>query len=274
MAVSFNFNNTKIQIFKIFSGTLDEIIQMHAHSKNGYEIHLIDYGNGILETENEKYNISKNTLYVTGPNVLHKQTPDMKEPMHELCIFLKVQQNSNKDRLINSFTSKNFWIGKSNVQIRGLFKQMIAENEKNGLWQDEVLSSLTLRLIVEITRLYFPSTMEYLPQIKETDLYENRSWILEQLLLDDLSNTELNDFAIKLGVCPRQAERIIKEHCGSSFKKLKYESKMAMAATLLERKDFSVEECAAKCGYSTSSAFISAFKKKYRTTPKKYRERI
>lgn len=270
MAITFYYNESKIQIVKIFSGTLDGIVQMHAHTKNGYELHLIDNGKGILDTESSRYPLSKNTLYVTGPNILHKQTSDPHEPMHELCIYFILPNQKNADRAIRFFASRPFWIGKSNATVRRLFKQMIAEKNEKSLWKDSVLSALALRLIIEITRLYYPDhTAAQLPA-QSTDLNESRSWILDQLLQEDCSNATLSDFAKGLGVCPRQAERIIKDHCGASFKKLRYESKMAMAATLLEQGAVSIEECAARCGYASAASFSTAFKQKYKITPKAY----
>ena len=65
MDITFYYNKNKIQLFKIFSGTLSEIVPMHSHTKNSFEVHLIDGGSGILETEREKYNLSKNTLFIT-----------------------------------------------------------------------------------------------------------------------------------------------------------------------------------------------------------------
>lgn len=41
MILSFNYNGCRIQLFKIFSDTLDSVVQMHSHAKNGYEIHYI-----------------------------------------------------------------------------------------------------------------------------------------------------------------------------------------------------------------------------------------
>ena len=35
MAVTFHYNRSKIQIFKVFSGTLDPIIRMHATPRTG-----------------------------------------------------------------------------------------------------------------------------------------------------------------------------------------------------------------------------------------------
>ena len=51
MILSFNYNGCRIQLFKIFSDTLDSVVQMHSHAKNGYEIHYIAGGKGVLETE-------------------------------------------------------------------------------------------------------------------------------------------------------------------------------------------------------------------------------
>jgi AraC family transcriptional activator of pyochelin receptor len=46
--------------------------------------------------------------------------------------------------------------------------------------------------------------------------------------------------------------------------------KMEEARRMLESGKFNVNEVGLKVGYSTSSHFIAAFKKKYNTTPKKY----
>jgi AraC-like DNA-binding protein len=45
---------------------------------------------------------------------------------------------------------------------------------------------------------------------------------------------------------------------------------MEYARKLLETNKYNVNEIGLKVGYSTASHFISAFKKKYGTTPKKY----
>lgn len=274
MAITFYFNENKIKIFKIFSGTLEDIVPMHSHSKNGYELHFIDYGKGILDTEESRYNLAKNTLFITGPKLLHKQTPDKDNPMHELCVYFEISNLKKDNGIVSKFASQNFWIGKSNAEIRRLFKQMVFEDEKNSIWKDDILSSMSIRLISEITRLYFPDNANQANEKAATDLNESRSWILDQLLLEDCSNVTLSDFAKQMGVSQRQAERIIKDYYGSSFKKLRYEAKMAMSATLLENQSITVEECAIKCGYTSTSAFISAFKNKFKTTPKKYREDI
>ena len=272
MALSFYFNKSKIQIFKVFSGTLDNSIMMHSHTKNSYELHLIDSGRGILETEDARYELVKNILYVTGPNVAHKQTPDKDMPMHELCVYFKILNSQENDRAVSMFCSRPFWIGKSNAAVRRILKQMTEESRKNGPWRDSVLSSLAIRLIVEMAGLYFPGNSLEAPNPDNTDLNESRSWILDQLFQEDCSSVSLEDFAGKMGVSPRQAERIIKDYYGSSFKKLRSQAKLAMAATLLEKENTTVQECSVMCGYSSVTSFSNAFKKKYGVTPKTYRK--
>ncbi len=58
----------------------------------------------------------------------------------------------------------------------------------------------------------------------------------------------------------------------SSFKKLRYESKMAMAASLLESESIIVNECARRCGYTSLSSFTAAFKHKFNLSPNEYKK--
>ncbi len=272
MAVTFYYNGDKVQIFKVFSGTLNDIVPMHSHPKNGYELHYIESGKGLLITEDCNFKLEKDSLFMTGPNVLHKQIPDKEHPMHELCVYFKLTSHKFSNDMIKAFSTRSLWIGKGNAEIKRIFKQMEEENKKSSCWKSDILSSLAIRLITELSVLYFPEEAQAIRKEDYTDLNESRSWILDQLLLDDCSHVTLNDFAQQIGVSPRHAERIIKDYYGASFKKLRYEAKMAMAASLLEQEKLSVEECAVRCGYTTSSAFTTAFKRKYKITPAAYRK--
>ena len=146
MILSFNYNGCRIQLFKIFSDTLDSVVQMHSHAKNGYEIHYIARGKGVLETEKDRYDIKKDSLYVTGSNVLHKQLSSKDAPVFEISVYLKILGNTD-DAAIRFFASKFFWIGKCSPQLRRIFNQLVSENSKTGLWRESILSALTLQMI-------------------------------------------------------------------------------------------------------------------------------
>lgn len=80
--------------------------------------------------------------------------------------------------------------------------------------------------------------------------------------LQDLANeVELNLKKLKTG---------FKQIYGDSVYSFLFDYKMEVARKLLETNQYNVNEVGLKVGYSTSSHFIAAFKKKYGTTPKKY----
>lgn len=246
---------------------------MHAHAKNGYEIHYVDSGTGILETEKGRYGLAENTLFITGPNVMHKQLSSPEDPVRELCVYLKIS-DVERDGAVRAFASRPFWIGMGGDGVRRLFHQIVAENRKNDLCREQMLCALTIQLIAQIVRLYEPSSTESPDPKPEGDLNESRSWILDTLLAADCSRMALDELADDLGVCPRQAERIIQNYYGYSFKKLRYESKMAMAATLLEAGELSIGQCAARIGYSSPAAFSAAFKRRFGQTPTAYQNSL
>ncbi|MDE5994257.1 MAG: AraC family transcriptional regulator [Oscillospiraceae bacterium] len=269
MAISFSYCGSSIQILKIASVVIDETIQMHSHAKDGYELHFIAGGNGILNVQSESFNLSKGSLFVTGPNILHKQTPDEVYPMHELCLYLVIKNSNKAESLLQYFTSHSFWIGQGNTEIKKLFQRIIYENENPSQWNDSTISSLVIELIVEMVKLYTPQSSICLTD-KKTDLNESRAWILDELFYNECINGSLEDFAKGLGVCPRQAQRIIADYYGSTFKKLRQEARLAKASILLEAGDLSIEQVAQQCGYASLTSFNKAFKQKYTVTPKKY----
>ncbi|MET2985709.1 AraC family transcriptional regulator [Aureibaculum conchae] len=82
--------------------------------------------------------------------------------------------------------------------------------------------------------------------------------------LQDLANeVELNLKKLKTG---------FKQIYGDSVYSFLFDYKMEVARKLLETNQYNVNEVGLKVGYSTSSHFIAAFKKKYGTTPKKYKK--
>lgn len=269
MAISFSYCSSTIQILKIASVPISETIQMHSHAKDCYELHYIDSGKGILALPSQSFNLSKGSLFVTGPNVLHKQIPDEINPMHELCLYIVIKNSKLSDDILKYFASHAFWIGKGNARIRRLFLRIIREYENDLKWSDRLISALALELIVEMVMLYSPPSHN-LRSHNKTDLNESREWILDELFYNLCAEGTLADFAEHLGVCPRQAERIVMASYGKTFKQQRQEARLAKAAIMLEDGNITVEQCAAKCGYTSVTSFSKAFKKKYSVTPKAY----
>ena len=80
----------------------------------------------------------------------------------------------------------------------------------------------------------------------------------------------LQELADEIGLTLKKLKEGFKQIYGDSVFSFLLDYKMEVARKLLESGDHNVNEVGLKVGYSTSSHFITAFKKKYGTTPKKY----
>jgi AraC-like DNA-binding protein len=80
----------------------------------------------------------------------------------------------------------------------------------------------------------------------------------------------LQELADEVGLSLKKLKEGFKQIYGDTVFGFLLEHKMEFARKMLEAGDSNVNEVGLKVGYSTSSHFIAAFKKKYGTTPKKY----
>ena len=80
----------------------------------------------------------------------------------------------------------------------------------------------------------------------------------------------LQELADEIGLSLKKLKEGFKQIYGDSVYSFLFDYKMEVARKLLESGEHNVNEVGHKVGYSTSSHFIAAFKKKYGTTPKKY----
>jgi len=80
----------------------------------------------------------------------------------------------------------------------------------------------------------------------------------------------LQELSDKVGLNLKKLKQGFKQIYGETVYGFLFDYKMDYARKLLDSGSFNVNEVGAKIGYSTASHFIAAFKKKYRTTPKKY----
>lgn len=80
----------------------------------------------------------------------------------------------------------------------------------------------------------------------------------------------LEELADQVGISLKKLKMGFKQIYGDSVYSFLFDYKMDYARKLLDSGSYNVNEVGLKIGYSTASHFISAFKKKFGTTPKKY----
>ncbi len=84
----------------------------------------------------------------------------------------------------------------------------------------------------------------------------------------------LKELSELIGLSLKKLKEGFKQIYGDTVYGFLFDYKMEVARKLLESGNYNVNEVGLKVGYSTSSHFISAFKKKFGTTPKKYIQQL
>jgi AraC-like DNA-binding protein len=97
-----------------------------------------------------------------------------------------------------------------------------------------------------------------------------RMWI-EKLINQGNRNPQLEVAAEQIGLTSQTLRRRLRKE-GTSFQKIKEDTRRDMAIYLINSGNFSVEKIAYKLGYSEASTFIRAFKKWTGLTPLAYRK--
>lgn len=148
--------------------------------------------------------------------------------------------------------------------LNQLLTVQLSDNAKRVFFQGKVM---------EILSLYFSNRqpdVESCPFLNDEEVVRKLKHAKEHLLkhldgaptIKELSKLAgLNEFQLKAG---------FKEIYGNTVYGYLLDHKLDHARTLLDTKKFKVNEAATAIGYSNTSHFIAAFRKKFGITPKKY----
>lgn len=276
MDIRFSMDDVRIHVMNIVFERFTATIPSHSHGSGCYEIHFIPSGYGELIANNQKYDISPNTLYVTGPHIEHAQTPLQPDPMQEYCIYLKLQgtpQALKKSAVFAAFTAAPFWIGKDTQGIHPLMKQIFGELERRYTGHQNLVKLLLSQLLIYTVRNY---ESRMLPQtsFSLSDRSEAKSILIEEYFLYEYQNLSLGALAERLKLSTRQTQRLLMEYYGKTFQQKKEEARMSAASILLSDKSRSITSVAEALGYSSIEHFSSAFRKYYQTSPREYRKKL
>lgn len=224
-------------------------------------------------------------------NILEENSLLLYNPQQDLPIHLEMNPNSWLVSLIISIK-----------KFHSLFSQeadyisfLSSDNKDKKYYKDGKISPSMAIVLTQIIHYNLNSSIKNLyfkgKAYELMSLYFNRNEEadVEQcpFLVDETNVIKIRK--AKDIVISRMAEpptlQALSEEIGLNLKKLKegfkqiygdtvysflFDYKMEVARKLLESNEYNVNEVGLKVGYSASSHFIAAFKKKYGTTPKKY----
>jgi AraC-like DNA-binding protein len=128
--------------------------------------------------------------------------------------------------------------------------------------------------VYELLSLYFnksedPSVEQCPFLVDEENIQKIRQ--AKTIILERMTDPpSLEQLAVEIGLSLKKLKEGFKQLYGDTVFAYLLDHKMEEARRMLDSQKYNVNEVGLKLGYSTASHFITAFKKKYGTTPKKY----
>lgn len=126
----------------------------------------------------------------------------------------------------------------------------------------------------ELLSLYFNRAAD--PDVEQCPFLNDEENVLKirkakEIIISRMAEPpSLQELSSEIGLSLKKLKEGFKQIYGDSVFSFLFDYKMEYARKLLDSGEFNVNEVGLRVGYSTSSHFIAAFKKKFGITPKKY----
>lgn len=270
--IQFDVGGCRLHAVNLISTHIIHDFPMHSHGIGCYEIHYISEGHGTLIADGREFDITPNTLFITGPLVPHAQITDKSDPMLEWCIYLRADEVDEKDydSLIRQFLAQKFWIGQDRQELLPLFCKLFSELESRQTGYTDMVKLLISEAVIDITRNYISSSAEN--GVSTTNSFERTSLTIEEYFLYEYRTASLEELSERLRLSTRQTQRLIEKYYGSSFSEKKTQARMSAAQLLLADECLSLTDISERLGYSSQEYFTAAFKKYYKISPGRFRK--
>ena len=281
MDIRIKFGEHDINVLYLRYVTFKENNIIATHSHSGYELHFIPAGKGMLRVEENTYEVTPGTLYLTGPGIFHEQKFDADDPMQGYCMNFEITKPLKKniknhektdDLMLISDTIINtrFWFGKDTQGCMEIFKKILdeANNRYTGYLQS--IGNHIFQLFINTARCYLEGSRStaILPE-KSTD--DKRRLIFDLYLERYKEKITIDELSHLAGLGRRQTERMFHKYYGMSYIQKLNHIRIQMACDLLHRTEKSIRIISESCGFEDVSYFCRIFKKIMDTTPTKFR---
>lgn len=252
---------------------LRPVIAAHTHSNTSYEIHYTRRGEGVVTVDGKNYDVAPDTLYITGPRVVHAQITRSAQPLQEYCLYLDCQRTgTDPGDPFAPFAETTFWMGRDEGRIYPLMERLVEENRHPQPDTREMSETLLAQIIIHLTRIYRQkghpeAAASPAPQLTRAGLMP----IIEDAFFYRFKTLTLDELSALLNLSVRQTQRLLNQNFGKTFSQKLTEARMAAAVQYLRNTDLSITEISELIGFSSIEHFSSAFKRFTGLSPRQYR---
>ena len=268
--------NDCFMVFDRYKNIFDFPIHFHEE----YELTFIENGQGAKRVVGDSIEyIEEYELILIGSNLPHGwvDSPNSTGEIHEITIQFHKDLldekllNRNQASFIKSMLNCSFRGVKFSLEtILALRSRLLNLSHKEGF--DSVIELISI--------LHFLSQSENMKMLVSTSFVEenipSKSRRIERAFAYMRTNFDKNitlkNVADQVNMAEVSFSRFIKKRTGFTFIDSLNNIRLGQASRLLIETTMNVAEVSFKCGFNNLSYFNRAFKKKYNTTPKVFRE--
>lgn len=182
--------------------------------------------------------------------------------------FINIVYSYLFDNISKNTDGKPYIVLKKATEVGGYFKEMFSEytEKKNGY--AKVNAANLIRLLVAIFRIK-RNEAEYDDSAYRNSVAQSAARYMNEYYAEKITCEELAERAY---LSTGYFHKIFKAATGKTPVEYLQNIRMEKAAELLSETSLNVQNVASEVGYSDMKHFYNGFYKKYKTTPKKYRE--
>lgn len=155
------------------------------------------------------------------------------------------------------------------LRLTDIFQVIFADFFKRTIQEPTTPSDLRLVTVLVDQLSISPEQLYFLPYVNDPLLTP----IINHMEQNIQETIQLNQWAKKLFTTERTIARRFQNLLNMSFRECQFRIRFLHAVTLLEQPEPTIEEVALALGYSSSSAFISMFRRFACVSPEQYRQR-
>lgn len=236
---------------------------LHTHSFT--ELFYVAGGEGCIRFLNETYPIAQGDFVIIPPYVEHTELSNAGSPLEYYVLAIEgvgfqEEGKSTCTEILCNFSSNPF--------ITPMFEQILYEIRSQKYGSDAICQKLLEILIIKIIRSrnlvpVSTSSVKMTKECAQIKDYLDANYG-EHITLDTLTRlTHMNKYYMA---------HSFTKYTGLSPIQYLNERRLETACRLLRETDYSVSDISSTVGFSSQSYFTQIFRKKYGTTPIKYRQ--
>lgn len=241
---------------KVFAGETNSHqkgYSIGSHSHNYFEIVYYISGKGTIEIDKTTFSFSQNTFSITKPNHVHKE----ESPYPTTLIYVGFISDDSIDL---SKLDDGVYQCSKNSYLLSTMKEIVQELQTKDFYYHDQLELLTKSLIIQIKRSIAQSAQ------KADEFEKIKQYIKENCTKGINAITLAKQFNYNYDYFRKEFKRYYR----ISISDLILQEQVNFATNLIRTSKMKINEIAKISGFSSTSHFISCFKKQHGITPKKY----